>query len=512
MKKNPLFISRTNANKSKIRYAKKGLFLTLFCLFSVLFISTLSASNAKTIGDYGKCFAGSVVSLGFIPFAAKVKGTKALNGHDETDDEFKARGEKAESDVDFAKRYMKSQIDEAVKVTSEKFQADLKALGEKLEAIKTPEDLTAIKDEMRKHGIAIEAMKDVAVVRDRSIKEGSIAETLAKNKEKIEGFMSRKSGVLEIEHKSHISQTSTDIGSRGDTYFDMHEGGRIGQIPVRKPFLRELFKGVNAGSEYIKYMDQDTVVRSAANVALCAASNSTTKLTWVPRSVQISKIRDYIDLCSDMMNDYSFVDGEIRNLISSSVALKIDDQLLNGTGTHPELNSLSLVSSTWAANIAGTKDWTGVVAAPNLVNLLAIAKSQIAQLGQNNAWNANVALVNPGDLEAIMHLKNTLTDAVRFYPGMFVDNGGNCYINGMLLIANPNITADTAWLGDFTKGTVYARPGIGIEFSYENSTNFETETVTVKAFERLNLLVRHADTNAFMKITSIASALSTIGA
>lgn len=455
-------------------------------------------------------------------YAAGVKGTKALNGSDESQADFDARKGAVESQESFIKRSliaetidtMTVQIDEKLKSFTEndpEFKG-LKSLKEKVDGLKFDETIVEkLKNDIKEQGITIEALKKASVGEDRGIKKGSIAETLAKHKEQIDAFTSGKaSRALTIEHKASAqTETSTDITSR-DYYIQWHEGGRVGQIPVRKPFIRSLFKNQQTESEYIRYTDQNTVVRDAQNVALCATSTGNTKATWITRSMQIGKVRDFIDICTDMMTNYLFVQGEVQNLLDTSVKLKIDDQLLNGTGVSPQLNSISAIASTWAPNIAGITDYTGTIFNANLINLIAIAGKQIQQLGQMNAWMPNYVFVNPGDLEIMKNLKNTLGDSVRMYPGMFVDNGGNVYINGMLLIENPNITSNTFWIGDFTRGTVYAIPGVGIEFSYENATNFETETVTVKAYERLNLLIRNVDTNAFMKCTDITAALAQI--
>ena len=512
MKKNPLFYTRSNANKGKIGRAKRMLALSLMCLFSIVFISALSISNPTSASGVVKTCGVSIASLAFLPFAAKVKGTKAINGVDESDADFLARKDAPETEQAFAMRFMKHSIEDAIKKANDEWKTQLTSLQEKLAAIKPGEDLTQIKEEMRKQGLTIESLKEVSVVGDRSIKKGSIAETLAKSKDKIDSFLSGKTGgTLSIEHKAGASSTSTDITSR-DYIAAWHEPNVVGQIPVRVPFIRELFRNQMTESEFIRYTDQNTVVRDAKNVALCAASTHTTKATWITRAIQISKVRDYTDVCKDMMDDYLFVQGEVERLLDSSVKLKIDDQLLNGTGTHPELNSLSSNASTWAANIAGTKDWSLAIKLPNLIDLIAISRSQVQQLGQMNAFQPNYVFINPGDYELMMHIKNTQGDSVRPYLGMFVDNGGNIYINGMRIIANPNITVNTFWIGDFTKGTVYAKPGVGIEMSYENNANFETETVTVKAYERLNLLIRNTEKNAFMKCTSISAALTAITA
>lgn len=521
MKKNPLFYERNNANSFKIAFAKRKLFLSMALLFFVSFIVTASFANPSSVKGYAKTAGITLGSLAIVPLVPYKAGEQ---GDDESKEDFEARKGKGETPEAFTKRLMNAIVESKLKEFSKSDpeykelktlkesiancirKKDFEALAEKVGDMKIP-NVEEIKEELKKQHLAIEALKESGN-KGSGAKKGSIAETLIKNKKTIEDWVKSKSSkMLSIDHKA---QTSTDIDGR-DFYAQEHEPGMIGQIPVRKPFIRELFKNRPAGTEYIKYTDQETAVRDGNNVALCAAnSTNNTKLTWKVRTVQITKVRDFLDICLDMMDDYLFVGGEIENLIDSSVKLKIDDQLLEGSGVNPELNSLISIAATWAANIAGIKDWTAQVTNANVVDLIVVAKSQIQELGKNNAWEPNYVLVNPGDETAMRLLKNQLGDSLRINLNLFVDNAGTMYISGMKVISNPKIDANTFLIGDFTKGTIYARPGYGIEFSYENNTNFETETVTVKAYERLNLVVRNVDKNAFMVVPDITTALATI--
>jgi len=144
---------------------------------------------------------------------------------------------------------------------------------------------------------------------------------------------------------------------------------------------------------------------------------------------------------------------------------------------------------------------------------MAVAGAQIKAFGQQNAFRPNVIAMNPKDAQLIQFLKNTQGDYLnnnQLIKGMFLDAAGGFYINGMRVIENPLVAENTAYVFDSSKGTVYQKPGVGIEFSYENRDNFETETVTVKAYRRLNLLVRNVDINAFMKIDDIAAGIAAI--
>lgn len=385
------------------------------------------------------------------------------------------------------------------------FKATITELTAKLDKAITAEAATTIKAELDKALLDIKALKDASVGQDRSQKKGSIAELLASKKSEIDAFLVKKAGTLEIEYKA--TETSTDIGSR-DSFFQWHENGAVGQIPVRKPFVRELFRQVGSTSEYVKYLDQATVVRDAKNVALCGTTTHDTKATWAVNSLQIQKVRDFGDICLDMMQDYPFVDAEIRRLFESSLNLKIDNNFLLSNAIAPNPSSIDSTASTFAAaNADPTADYAAAIPFANMIDLLSIAGAQIQAFGQNNAWMPNYILMNPRDLETLKLLKDTQKNYIKnntLFTSLFTSSGiGRYFIDGMEIITNPLVPQNEAYIGDFRKGTVYARPGLGIEFSFENNANFEQELVTVKVYERLNLLIRNVDANAFMWIGDI---------
>lgn len=407
--------------------------------------------------------------------------SKALAQFKETDEAYKAIKTMQET---LAK--MKPEDAEAAKKAAEKLRSDLDSLGIKLKALE-------------------EAPKNL-----QGFKKGSIAETLTSHKAAIDKFLAKQGGSsLMIEHKA--TMTSTDIDGR-ENYFTWHQGGAVGQIPVRRPFMRELFTNISTSTEYVKYIDQETVVRDAKNVALCGTTTSNTKLTWKTRDLKVDKVRDFTNICLDMMNDYSFVEGEINRLLNTSLQLKIDNDLLLGTGVSPILHGLDEIASTFDAAASGA-DYSNTVVNPNLIDLISIAGAQIKAFGQQNMFFPNYVLINPRDLQGLKFLKDDVNNYIKnsqLFSSLFQDAGGKYYIDGMLLVENPLVPENEFYIGDFTKGTVYQRPGVGIEFAYENGTNFETETVTVKVYERLNLLVRNVDANAFMHCEDIEAALVAI--
>jgi hypothetical protein len=388
--------------------------------------------------------------------------------------------------------------DEAMEAKASK--EDLEKMATEIKALKDAR-VDALESALKAQGV--EMAKVVKQVDEASKGQSvdfksALLEGLNDRSEELKGMI--KSGASKVVLDIKANQDASDI-TNGSDWATMEPG--VGQIPTRQPFIRELFQNQNTSSEYVKYNDQETIVRDAKNVAGCAASTHTSKITWQVRTMQISKVRDFVDVCIDMMDDYDFVQGEITNLVSTDVRLRVDEQLLLGTGVYPELNSVDSTASTFAAGSYATS-----VATPVIADLIKVTACQIADAGQNNAYSANWALLNPVDA-CLMQLEK---DANGNYllPSYITSDG--VQVGAVRVIANNLVPSNEMYIGDFTKGTVFSRRGMTVEFGFENNDNFEREIVTVKAYERLNLRVRNVDANAFMHVPSISAALTAITA
>lgn len=376
------------------------------------------------------------------------------------------------------------------------------------------EELTALKAEVAKlKDSEFETMKStlkaqgkemaklVEQVETQTEKEGvsftmAVLKGLKENESNLKDVLKNGAGTVKLEIKA--SQDSSDLTSATD-YATIESG--VGQIATRQALMKSLFPVQAISTEYLKYNDQETIVRDAKNVAGCADSTHLSKITWQVRTLQISKVRDFVDVCVDMMSDLPYVEGEIRNLVSTDVALKVDQQLLLGSGVYPELNSVDAVASTFAAG-----SYAASVQDATLIDLIKVAGCQISDFGQNNKFMANTVLLNPVDACLMQLIKDA--DGNYIVPNWITSDGVN--IGAMRVIANQLIPANEAYVFDSTKGTIFQRRGATVELAFENRENFEKELVTVKAYERLNFRVRNVDANAFMHIADLGAAITAI--
>lgn len=379
-------------------------------------------------------------------------------------------------------------------------QSELDAVKSQLEDVKSLTEKNSGSDELKAKMVELEssikALKEASKEAPKSAK--TLVSLLAEKSEEIKTAL-KSNQKFELALKAQ--QDPTDIGTRTD-YATFLQGTVF--KPVRATRIIDLFRRVPVSTEYVKYREENVVTRDAKVVVACATSTSNTKKTWVTRTVQIQKIRDFVDVCLDMIEDYAFVASEVEQLVNQSVKLKEDSEILLGAG---DILSIDAIASEFdAANVLAP--YTGAFASATLAELTAAMKAQIYTFGQENSWNADTIVMNYNDYVKFMHQKNSEGDYLL--PNFVMSGDG--VLNGMRIVTSPLVTANTLYVFDSTKGEILDRQGATLEMSYENNDNFEHEIVTLKVVERIQFHVAQINQDAFMKCSNITTALTAITA
>lgn len=324
---------------------------------------------------------------------------------------------------------------------------------------------------------------------------------------KLEEFKTLKSGGSS-ELLIKASQTYGDIDAGLD--FAQFKPG-ITDIPVRNVIFKSLFNSIPLSTEFLKYTEQETVLRDAQNVAKCAEVTSTTKETIKVSSIETKVVQDTIDFCRTFIEDYSFMSERINKLLNQSIALRVDQQILLGTGAGEETFSIDSVSSEFsAANVACVL--TASIQAPNLVDLISGMATQIFELGKQATFIPNVAIVNNcdwfKDVASLKDLNNNYLDA------RIVVIGGSTFVvtlMGMIkVVTSPIVPQNECYVLDSTKGDTVDRQETRIEVSFENKDNFVKHIGTLLGWVRFNFLVENNNANAFMKCSDVGAAITAI--
>ncbi len=485
--------------KKKHFYQSRIRVLSIILCFLVAGLTGLGVASSKASANDIVGTVGVITLFAPIAFVTKLK-EKGV--YDKLDEETKAFCDNLDTAINES---LKSALGNHI--TKSEIEALIKTNGAGL----NEEQMQSFKDALaavKAHATLLEKLNDKGVEKETA---GSpIMKMLLENKEKLDDMKNwGKKGSLKMEIKAGgADQAASDIATHT---IGLRVPG-IGQIPTRKPFMTDLFNVVNTSLEYIKYIDQETVVRDAQNVASAAASTHTSKLTWKERSIRIVNIRDLVDVPIDMLQDYDFVEGELRTMLNVNVQLKKDAGLFNGDGIYPNLHSVDEYASEFDATntLGGTIDaWAGTVQTPNIYDLIVAMVSQIISLGQDGSFLPNVVLVNTVDRYKTMLIKDK-NDNYLLPPFVVRVNNRDFTIDGLMVRSNPLVEGNTCYVFDSSKGTIYQRKGAIAEMSFENVNNFEVEVVTMKVYERLNLLVRNVNANAFMKCSDVETALTTL--
>lgn len=413
----------------------------------------------------------------------------------------------AEQKADLYKEYnaeMKSFINDLQKNIDGK--VDQVALDNAVKALNDgkTEELRLLNDNMK---TVMLTMKSIGEKGTKSTIEKGLKEYIMDNSEVLKAI--KENGAAQKAHAGFSfdvnkgTQGASDIGSRD--YLGTIEPG-IENKPVRRTTILDLFSRTPVSTEYLHYWEQNVVTRDAKFVIACATSTHNTKVTWAKRTVELAKLRDLVDVCIDMLEDYAFVEGAINELINESIALKAEYELLLGaSAVATDMLSIDYISSEFnPANPLA--DFSDKIATPTIGDLVTCMKAQIFTFGQQNKWQADTIIMNYTDMVTYLLAKDV--DGNYLFPNFVF--GATDQIAGMRIVTSPLVEQNTMYVLDSTKGKILDRKRTTVTASFENKDNIEHELLTLVAVERLQFHVRMINRDAFMKCSDIATALAAI--
>ncbi len=383
-----------------------------------------------------------------------------------------------------------------LKHENEKIQAENQGLLSEFisKSVKEAEEL---KSALKEQGKELEGLKDEGAT--------SIKAQLKKKEESIlkgiEAFKSNGKGKFRLDVKDVTS------GSISNSTASQRVAG-VGKEPHRQIFMSELFRNVTMTENYngasVSYVDQDTLNRNAENVAECVAPTGS-DITWVESKTDIKKIADTLKICKDALENYQFMEAEVDQFLMENMLLKLDQQLLLGTGVGNELAGVDSVAQTWSVAAGSPIEGLALqISFPTIFDVIATGMTQITNSGGGSKvfYNPNAIIMNPTDVRKLSLEKDQ--DGNYLIPNHLSSNGIS--IEGVPVISSPLVEVNTLYIGDFTKGTIYTLREIEMEMSNSHSDDFTKDLLTLKATLRKALVIKKAFANAFLKVTDIDAA------
>ncbi|MES2902816.1 MAG: phage major capsid protein [Pseudomonadota bacterium] len=282
-------------------------------------------------------------------------------------------------------------------------------------------------------------------------------------------------GTASIEVKD-ITSLSTDAdGSAGD----MIRGDRLVDItplPRRRMTVRSLLGSGRTNSNSVEYVRQTGYTNAAAIQAAEGDLKAESTMKFDLFTAPVRTIAHYIKASKQVLDDapqlQSIIDSDMRYGLEYAEEV----QILNGNGTGANINGLINQATAYAAPFdpAGTE--TGI----DLIRL-ALLQSTLALLP------ASGIVMSEQDWARIELLKDADGRYLIGNPQGTI--GANLW--GLPVVATPAIAVDKFLVGAFASAAmVLDREMANVQVSTENEDDFIRNMVTIRAEERLALVVR----------------------
>lgn len=267
--------------------------------------------------------------------------------------------------------------------------------------------------------------------------------------------------------------------------------GGIYTTENRQLMLRDLIPTSSTTSNLIEFVRENTFTNNAGPQIAGSpeAYENVTKpesgITFTLVNEPVVTLAHFIPASKQVIDDSAQLQSFISGRLTYGLKLYEDAQLLTGTGSNHQLNGINTQATAYT------------VQSPQLTNELDIIREMIKQAQIAN-YTPDAIVLNPQDWYDIDVRKVGSSDDryVVGNPRAF----SQPMLWGLPVVVTNSQASGTATVGAFAMSSeIKDREQSSVEISYEDSTNFQKNMVTIRAEERLALCVYR--TESFIKGT-----------
>jgi len=379
---------------------------------------------------------------------------------------------------------IKKQLDDICNVIDEKLEKSAKSIKDNV----NNEVDTVIKGEVKnlteKHSEIVERLDKMEVENKKDNFEGvyrTKSEMFGDALNKSESFKAMKEGTrsnagFEVKADVLISSDFSGATSERDATGVMRVDG-IKRDPANVTNMVGIIPVGSTDSNVVRFVKESAYTdNGAATAEGSAPSDSEFELTAEDAVVQ--KMAAVMTISQEMLDDTPALSSYLSQRIPNKLNATIDDQLIGGSGTSPNLKGLLNGGTAFVTGASGAF-YQSIDNAQEL-DVLYVALNQLALAN----YAANGIVLNPTDFHKIALLKDTTNEYLR--GNSIVSADGFLRINGVPVYMNNKLAAGKFIVGDFSQGSqVWQREGVRIDFGYEDSDNFSKYLVSVRGIARL---------------------------
>lgn len=347
---------------------------------------------------------------------------------------------------------------------------------------KTQDDLIKVQDELKAAGTRLfDLEQKFASGAENPADKKSFSERAA---EELTKSWNGSKGSFEA--KTFNKSLGSDAGSAGSLIQPMQVPGIVmpGQ---RRLTIRDLLAQGRISSNSLEYVREEVFTNNADIVAEKALKPES-DITFSKQTANVRTIAHWVQASRQVMDDAPMLQSYVNNRLLYGLALKEENQMLNGDGSGDNLDGINHVATAYDTSLNRSGD--------TRADIIAHAIYQVTE----SEFSASGIILNPRDWHNIALLKDNEGRYLFGGPQAFTSN----VMWGLPVVPTKAQVTGTFTVGGFDMASqVWDRMDATIEVSREDRDNFVKNMLTILCEERLALA--HYRPTAIIKGTFAAA-------
>lgn len=380
-----------------------------------------------------------------------------------------------------------AQIQKAIEDSQEKMQGLFDEQKSQIEqngviSKKTQDDLIKVQDELKAAGTRLfDLEQKFASGAENPGDKKSFSERAA---EELTKSWNGSKGSFEA--KTFNKSLGSDAGSAGSLIQPMQVPGIV--MPgLRRLTIRDLLAQGRISSNSLEYVREDVFTNNADIVAEKALKPES-DITFSKHTANVRTIAHWVQASRQVMDDAPMLQSYVNNRLLYGLALKEENQMLNGDGSGDNLDGINHVATAYDTSLNASGDTPA--------DIIAHAIFQVTE----SEFSASGIILNPRDWHGIALMKDKEGRYIFGGPQAFTSN----IMWGLPVVPTKAQAQGTYTVGGFDMASqVWDRMDATIEVSREDRDNFVKNMLTILCEERLALA--HYRPTAIIKGTFAAA-------
>ncbi len=347
-------------------------------------------------------------------------------------------------------------IDEAAGEVRAAADKELNLLKDEVDELK--KENTKLHTAAKTQGEALAKMQQNGGGKARSL------EQQIKEQMESEAFKAAKQG-----KRNFTMQLKTDAAAvtvSGNSAAVVALGGYTEQTIQQAPIApTPVFSTVNKGTREVPSITWVNQKVKNGGVAFTAegAAIPEVDFEWVTETTTPCKVVGFTKITYEMLKYADFVAGAVQDAQRELVNIKLENALINGTGTSNTIKGLGVLAGSYTATSLDES-----VATPNTADVI------FAIMVQMKAGNfkPTIAFLNPYD--------NALLKLTKDTTGHYLTPELDALLSGLTIVETSEVAVGSVYVLDPSVWNVYLSGGYEVEFGFADG-DFETDTYSIKA-------------------------------